>query len=148
MTDRYENIRKALAMGPTPGPWKWWEYEDSGYCCVNPRDGGLLIAKCDVRNPFDQEQRANAALIAACDPDTIRALLEERDALAAEVERLKSMTAVTMGVGSGDGSLYVHGDYDSIKAAQALVIRAERLEEVLEERDALRERLGKGANHD
>jgi hypothetical protein len=27
-------------------------------------------------------------LIAACDPDTIRALLDERDALAAEVERL------------------------------------------------------------
>jgi hypothetical protein len=21
MTDRYENIRKALAKGPTPGPW-------------------------------------------------------------------------------------------------------------------------------
>lgn len=50
-----------------------------------------------------------------------------------EVEWLKSMTAVTMGVGRGDGSLYVHGDYDSIKAAQALVIRAERLEEALEE---------------
>ena len=90
MTDRYERIRAALAMGPTPGPWKWWE-EDAGYCCVNPLDGGLLIAKCDVRNPFDPEQRANAALIAACDPSTLRALIAERDALAAEVERLREV---------------------------------------------------------
>jgi hypothetical protein len=46
MTDRYEKIRKALEMGPTPGEWYW------------------------------------------SDPDTIRALLAERDALAAKVERL------------------------------------------------------------
>lgn len=88
MTDRYQKIREALAMGPTPGPWKWWEDEDFGDCRVNPRDGGLLIAKCDVRNPFDPEQRANAALIAACDPDTIRALLEERDALREALKEL------------------------------------------------------------
>lgn len=25
MTDRYEKIRKALAMGPTPGPWGYTE---------------------------------------------------------------------------------------------------------------------------
>lgn len=55
------------------------------------------------------------------------------EALRAEVERLKSMTAVTMGVGRGDGNLFVHGDYDSIKAAQALVIRAERLEKALKD---------------
>jgi hypothetical protein len=40
--------------------------------CVSPDDG----------------KYANAAHIAACDPDTIRALLAERDVLAAEVERL------------------------------------------------------------
>lgn len=58
----------------------------------------------------------------------IEALQAEIERLRAEVERLKSMTAVTMGVGSGDGSLFVHGDFDSIKAAQAIVL----------ERDALR----------
>lgn len=47
------------------------------------------------------------------------------EALRAEVERLRSMTAVTVGVGSGDGNLFVHGDYDSIKAVQSLVFRAE-----------------------
>lgn len=39
-----------------------------------------------------------------------------------EVERLKSMTAVTMGVGSGDGNLFVHDDCESIKAAQTIVL--------------------------
>lgn len=71
----------------------------------------------------------DALLIATCDPDTIRELLAERDQLAAEiealraeVERLRSMTAMTMGVGSGDGNLFVHGDWESIKAAQAIVL--------------------------
>ena len=93
MNDRYDRIRAALAMGPTPGTRKWWENE-AGYCCVNPDDGGLWIAKCDVRDPFDSEQRANAALIAACDPDTIRALLDERDALLASPERLAEAPAL------------------------------------------------------
>ena len=48
-------------------------------------DGGLLIATCDVRNPFDPEQRANAAPIAACDPGTIRTPLDERGALRGNV---------------------------------------------------------------
>lgn len=48
--------------------------------------------------------------------------LREIEALRAEVKRLKSMTAVTMGVGSGDGNLFVHGDCESIKAAQAIVL--------------------------
>lgn len=34
-----------------------------------------------------ESARANARLIAACDPDTIRALLGEREALVAKVER-------------------------------------------------------------
>ena len=49
-----------------------------------------------------------------------------RDAIA-EIEALRAKTTVTMGVGSGDGKLFVHGDYESIKAAQEIVFRAERL---------------------
>lgn len=41
----------------------------------------------------------------------------------AELARRRAMTACTMGVGDGSGKLFVHGDYDSIKAAQALVKR-------------------------
>jgi len=55
--------------------------------------------------------------------------------LRAARERLKHFeTMTTMGVGRGDGRLFVHGDYDSIKAAQRLVFRAEaanRVEELV-----------------
>lgn len=59
----------------------------------------------------------------------VDAVLEE---LLAEVERLKSMTAMTMGVGSGDGNLFVHGDYESIKAAQAIVLERDALQAEVE----------------
>jgi len=39
---------------------------------------------------------------------------------------------LTMGVGDGSGKLFVHGDYDSIKAAQAIVLERDRLREALE----------------
>lgn len=54
--------------------------------------------------------------------ETLATLEAENERLRAEVERLRSMTAVTMGVGSGDGNLFVHGDWESIKAAQAIVL--------------------------
>ena len=53
-------------------------------------------------------------------------------ALQAERDTLRAKTAVTLGVGSGGGSLFVHGDYDSIKAAQDFIFRAERAESTLE----------------
>ena len=55
-----------------------------------------------------------------------------------EIERLRAMTAASMGVGDGNGQLFVHGDYASIKAAQEIVFRMERAEA---ERDALRKEL-------
>jgi hypothetical protein len=63
---------------------------------------------------------STAAFFAACIPEQILALI-------AENERLHAMTETTMGVGSGEGSLFVHGDYDSIKAAQAIVIDRDEL---------------------
>lgn len=61
------------------------------------------------------------------------ALKAENEALRAEVERLRSMTAVTMGIGRGDGNLFVHGDYDSIKVAQSIVFSANRMEKALKD---------------
>jgi hypothetical protein len=106
MTDRYERIRAALAMGPTPGPWEVINGTDV-FTPLGARnaagveaavDAGWHVADCDMGSSFTEEgkeekisyeeKRANAGFIAACDPDTIRALLDERDALAAEVERL------------------------------------------------------------
>lgn len=52
------------------------------------------------------------------------------------IERLEAAerkTGCTMGVGVSDGQLFVHGDYDSIKVAQAIVL----------ERDDLRAELAK-----
>lgn len=52
--------------------------------------------------------------------------------LEAEGRELRASGAVrefpcTMGVGSGDGRLFMHGDRDSIKAAQSIVLDRERL---------------------
>ncbi len=46
----------------------------------------------------------------------------------AETEKLRAQMGMTLGVGGGGGKLFVHGDYDSIKAAQAWIFRAEKAE--------------------
>lgn len=92
MTDRYENIRKALAMGPTPGPWSIntagvgvnGKIVVNEIYVYNPAVADDVAIAADIIDPETGEPcEANARLIAACDPDTIRALLSERDALAA-----------------------------------------------------------------
>lgn len=94
MTDRYERIRAALAMGPTPGEWYWsdaYPTQDGRETWSLIGDGGFGILSCDGEENSPQSVNTAAAeLIAACDPDTIRALLEERDALKAENDRLSA----------------------------------------------------------
>lgn len=63
------------------------------------------------------------------------AYIELQDRLtAAESRDYKNLTC--MGVGSGDGNLFVYGDYDSIKAAQNIVIERDQLRAKLSELDA------------
>ena len=85
MTDRYERIRAALAMGPTPGPWEVVGLAGYGgpYALRMPHRSG-----CTWYGVEGIKRREDAEYFVACDPDTILALLDERDALAAEVERL------------------------------------------------------------
>lgn len=90
--DRYARIRAALAMEPTPGPWGLTELprdmQRYGYKFSISRGGlGWWIAKV-THEANGGSGVANATYIAACDPDTIRDLLSERDALEAENERL------------------------------------------------------------
>lgn len=107
LSDRYARIRKALAMGPTPGPWEVINGKDV-FTRLGARNAagvkaaandGWYIADCDMGSSRTEEgaeeipiaeKRANAAYITACDPDTIRELLEERDALKAENDRLRA----------------------------------------------------------
>lgn len=89
MTDRYEKIRKALKMGPTPGPWYWsgdsLTHRQFNIYAINGTDkhiatvNDLPVEKLWARDQVESE--ATAKLIAACDPDTIRELLAERDEL-------------------------------------------------------------------
>lgn len=87
MTDRYEKIREALEMEPTPGP-----RSVAGITQVGSGRGYYSVATddaiiCDLRD----RPSGDAHLIAACDPDTIRALLEERDALREALEMVVEM---------------------------------------------------------
>ena len=98
---------KELAERSTPGEWEMDGWE------VGPAsEPNASIAKCS--------KREDAAWIAAANPQAILGLISE-------VERLRAITSTCMGVGDGSGNLFVHGDYDSIKAAQAIVFRMERL---------------------
>jgi hypothetical protein len=60
----------------------------------------------------------------------IRAVLE-REIHDLHGQILKA-TSSMMGVGHGDGNLFVYGDYDSIKAAQAIVLERDALKAGLE----------------
>jgi hypothetical protein len=87
MTEPYANIRQALAMGPTPGPWRiagiTSVWSGMGYYSVATTDDTII---CDLRD----RPSGDAHLIAACDPDTIRELLAERDQLAAALEAVRA----------------------------------------------------------
>ena len=74
MTDRYERIRAALAMGPTPGPWLICP-TNSGTFVKSERVAGYLA---EVRDCGSGDVGANARLIAAA-PELLAALVELRD---------------------------------------------------------------------
>ena len=110
MMDKYQKLRYALSQNPTPGPWEVINGTDV-FTPLGARnaagveaaaDDGWHVADCDMGPSFTEEgkeekisyeeQRANAGFIAACDPDTIRALLEERDALREALKVLVNWT--------------------------------------------------------
>lgn len=104
MTDAQQalaQVREALAAGPTPGPWSVETVPTSCGVCHKvgpfpgkrpddpPRHACLYADYPSAGNPADDELMANANFIAACNPEAIRELLAERDALKAENESLK-----------------------------------------------------------
>src|SRR5690606_30912150 len=96
MSELYEKIRQALEIGPTPGPPRASRRYSPGIPELTPHltdqdEHGITENYCTVRNRLGDtwKTEANAAYIAACDPDTIRALLAECDALRARVQELE-----------------------------------------------------------
>lgn len=88
MSDRYKEIRQALEMGPTPGPWLLDKFHPH---ITDAARGSSQVLVCKVAtNTRNDEGRKNEAYIAACHPEAIRALLAERDALR---EALKDLIA-------------------------------------------------------
>lgn len=83
MADKYADLRAALDAGPKPGKWTWKQVGsfNAPGCAVfwpDTSKGGVHYRRLDSGGGMEQ---ADAELIAACHPETIRALLAERDAL-------------------------------------------------------------------
>lgn len=95
--------------------------------------GELYGCRADIFAATYEPVETTLAALQPAAVDGPDAQVAEIERLQAEVERLRSMTAMTMGIGRGDGNLFVHGDYDSIKAAQSLVFRAERMKKALKD---------------
>ena len=108
MTDAQQalaQVREALAAGPTPGPWSVEIVPTSCGICHKvgpfpgkrpddpPRHACLYADYPSQGNPADDELKANAAFIAACNPAAIRELLDERDALKAEYDKREALDA-------------------------------------------------------
>lgn len=87
LPESLEAIRAALDAGPTPGPWG---ASFDGH-------GGVSIMSIKWQIGFASKaggkQDANAALIAACNPKAITALLDALKARDAEIERLRVFEA-------------------------------------------------------
>lgn len=124
MTDRYERIRAALAKGPTPGPWEAL----SNVVRTHPIQGemgGFVVAECPANIGRRLE---DAAHIAACDPDTIRELLAERDQLAAALAAAQQRIACLPADWREDSSLETWFPFTAkqLAAAQQRIAELER----------------------
>lgn len=96
MTEKYKDLRDALAAGPKPGKWTWKQvgsFSTPGYAVLWPdtSKGGTHYRRIDSGGGMEQ---VDADYIAAANPETICALLAERDALR---EALKDCAAVCAG---------------------------------------------------
>lgn len=123
-------VREVLAAGPTPGPWSVETVPTSCGVCHKvgpfpgrrpgdpPRHACLYADYPSQGNPADDELKANAAFIAACNPAAIAALLAEIDRLTRE--RDEAVAENTK----------LHGWYQAaeqrVKAEQRLSFRTER----------------------
>jgi hypothetical protein len=84
--DGEQAIRDALAAGPTPGPWDAivqadWPHRQNVYITAQKWGVVATVSIDPSLEHMVESQRANLRLIAACNPETMRALLAELDRL-------------------------------------------------------------------
>lgn len=123
---------EAAAKAATPGAWKWFQVEDGG-ARVNPADGGLVIAKLDIREPFSPQQNADAEFIATANPAVVLELIAEVhrqnlviDDLATLVRRLCRQLRKAEPAGEQHNRLSDQAlDYLKRKGLDASVLRSE-----------------------
>ena len=135
----YIDDLKAKALAATQGKWI---LRDRGVICGGPlvkySRGSVppqIVMCCGGEHIGHEQKTANEQYIVAASPENILNLIDELEAVKAERDALKSKLEAmncTVGVGDGAGNLFVHGDYDSVKAVQGIII----------ERDALKDRVG------
>lgn len=113
MTDKYAELRAALAAGPTPGPWLLDKFHP---IITDSAPGSSRVWICKVAiNTRNDEGRKNEAYIAAANPETIRALLAERDSLREALQKVRPVIAADR-----QSLLETHGDGSEIPAADEL----------------------------
>lgn len=84
MTNKYEALRNALSAGPTPGPWSWNTRNEIGPRIESDdQSDGMMDAVAYIDS---QNAEPNRAYIAAANPATVSALLDEIDRLRAELQ--------------------------------------------------------------
>lgn len=104
-------IEAALAMKPMPGPWHWEADEVKNDPTGRVRYQVTTLGKTVTRVYYSSFEggptnaEADAALIAACHPEALRALLEERKAMKRHILRALEAWDTTPLPASGDGML-------------------------------------------
>lgn len=132
MTPAEQQIRDALAAGPTPGPWQ--VCADGG--AAGPKGAFVPFGGCGCcgspwmsgENPA--EQQANAELIAACNPAALTELLAELDG---ERARSQMYADLVRGVAV---ALRGPGYSDTSKLPQEVAALKAELDRLRAERDA------------
>jgi hypothetical protein len=136
-----------LTTSPNPVTFSAWH--DAARACEAVQEfaamRGLNLDNADVEHWQEVLQQVGEPEVTGSYPEILRKLADTAEGriwesvtramrgAASELDALYAMTSCTMGVGGGDGSLFVHGTHESIKAAQRRVLQAEEWEKAARE---------------
>ena len=120
-------IREALAAGPTPGTWETngpFVNSSAVYGIADCSHADVAANWAGSDYTTDSYAEANAALIAACNPKAMTAVLSQLAELRAEVERLKADLNDAKELADSEGSRAVAYLRRARKAEAALQVIA------------------------